>query len=276
MMTLGTTGAFGFEDFHPPEVLGHYARAGCTVVQIYRNRQRDIDPGDIRAVVDDFPMRIDSLHGVFGDDLDPSAEDEAFRRKSIDVYRREADYCQALGGDLVVVHPCPARVAVKSFDLRYSQLRKSFDELADIGERYQMRYAFENMPPYHPIGSDVGRLLTEIRAVDSPWVVFLLDTGHAHMTCGIGESIRLAHRDIKYTHVHDNDGRSDTHSMPYRGNLPWDELRTELHRSEYSGVFLLEVFEKTSDLPQLMSGDWGDKIRRIVDGVPQDRLAGHH
>src|SRR5438309_11112835 len=100
MMTLGTTGAFGFEDFHPPEVLGHYARAGCKIVQVYRNRQRQISPKDILSVVNQFPMRVDSIHGVFGDDLDPSSEDESMRRQTVDTYRREADFCLELGGDL--------------------------------------------------------------------------------------------------------------------------------------------------------------------------------
>src|SRR5437764_4497618 len=86
MMTLGTTGAFGFEDFHPPAVLGHYARAGCEVVQVYRNRQRQITPRDILSVVSALPLRIDSMHGVFGDDLDPSSEDESVRRQTVETY----------------------------------------------------------------------------------------------------------------------------------------------------------------------------------------------
>ena len=264
MMTLGTTGAFGFEDFHPPEVLGHYSRAGCSIVQIYRNRQRDITPRDILSVIDEFPMTIDSMHGVFGDDLDPSAEDEAFRRRSVDVYRREAQYCRELGGELVVVHPSPPRVPVRSLEFRYAQLRKSFEELAAIGERAGVRFAFENMPPYHPVGNDVARLVQEVRAVASRWIVFLLDTGHAHMTCGVVPAVRACGDAIRYTHVHDNDGRTDTHRMPFCGTLPWQELGEELRRVNYDGVFLLEVFEKTSDLPLLMNDGWRDRMDRIL------------
>lgn len=265
MMTLGTTGAFGFEEFHPPEVLGHYARAGCRVVQVYRNRLRHITPADITTVMADLPMRIDSLHGVFGDDLDPSAEDESLRRQTVDIYLREGDFCRQIGGDLVVVHPCPARVAVGSMEKKHTQLRKSFAELADAGAKMGVTFAFENMPPYHPIGSDVERLVKEISLVNDPRIVFLIDTGHAHMTCGIAKAIRMAGKLIKYTHVHDNDGQIDTHVMPYRGTLPWDDLREALHEVGYSGVFLLEVFEKTQDLPKLMNENWKANIRRILD-----------
>lgn len=266
MMTLGTTGAFGFEDFHPPEVLGHYSRAGCKVVQVYRNRQREFTPKDIVSVVNSVPLRIDSLHGVFGDDLDPSSEDEAARGFAVETYRREADFCQQIGGDLVVVHPSPARVPVESLDRKYAQLRRSFDELGKIGERMHQTFAFENMPPYHPVGNDVARLVGEIVACGHPRIVFLLDTGHAHMTGGIVPAVRTAGANIKYTHVHDNDGQVDTHLMPLRGTLPWDDFGDALHEVAYGGVFLLEVFEKTSDLPTLLTDDWRARIAGILNG----------
>lgn len=264
-MTLGTTGAFGFEDFHPPEVLGLYARAGCTLVQVYRNRLRHITARDIVALMPDEPMRIDSIHGVFGDDLDPSAEDESFRRQTIETYRREADFCKQLGGDLIVVHPCPARVPVGSMDAKHAQLRKSMEELGKFGERMEMTYAFENMPPYHPVGNDVQRLVDEISAVDHPRIVFLLDVGHAHMTCGIGPAMKAVGRRIAYTHIHDNDKKIDNHMLPYRGTLPWTELGDGLREAGYQGVFLLEVFEKAEDLRRLLTDGWREKIAAIVN-----------
>ncbi|MCK6483840.1 MAG: sugar phosphate isomerase/epimerase [Phycisphaerae bacterium] len=270
MMTLGTTGAFGFEDFHPPEVLGLYAQAGCTIVQVYRNRLRHITSRDILAMMPDEPLTIDSIHGVFGDDLDPSSEDEAFRRQTVDTYKREADFCRELGGDLVVVHPCPARAAVGSLEAKYAQLRRSFDELGRFGDQVGVTFAFENMPPYHPVGYDVERLVREIAAAAASRIVFLLDTGHAHMTCGIGNAVRLAGDNLRYTHVHDNDGKIDNHMLPYRGTLPWDELRDAIHEVRYDGVFLLEVFEKARDLRRLLNDRWKSDIGRILNNSHAD------
>lgn len=269
-MTLGTTGAFGFEDFHPPEVIGLYAAAGCTILQVYRNRQRAISPQDILAITRDLPVTIDSIHGHFGDDLDPSSEDEAARRATIALYESEAEYCLALGGDLVVVHPSPAHIPVGDLDGRYAQLRRSFDELARIGEALGVRFAFENMPPYHPVGGDVARLVQAVAAAGSDRIVFLLDTGHAHMTCGIVEGVRAAGGHLQYTHVHDNDGVHDTHNLPGRGTLPWNECAEAMHDVGYTGVFLLEVFEKTSDLRALLTDEW----KAMIQGLLRPRAGG--
>ena len=265
MMTLGVTGAFGFDDFPQPQVLSHYASAGCRILQVYRNRQRSVPASDILAITKDLPLEIDSIHGHFGDDLDPSSEDEAVRRASVELYRREADFCRRLGGSLVVVHPCPANVPPSDLDNRHEQLRKSFAELARIGEQTGVRFAFENMPPYHPLGPDVARLVREVAAAASPHIVFLLDTGHAYMNGRIGDAVRAAGPYLAYTHVHDNDGKNDTHKLPFNGNLPWDECRQALHDIRYDGVFLLEVFEPTPDLPKLLTSDWTRRIERILD-----------
>jgi sugar phosphate isomerase/epimerase len=271
MMELGTTGAFGFDDFHPPEVLALYAGVGCRVVQIYRNRALKLTPSDIRPVCDDLGLRIDSIHGHFGDDLDPSSEDETIRTYSVGVYEFEADFCRRLGGDLVVVHPSPSQSPVGNLERRYAQLRKSFDELAEAGERMGVRYAFENMPGYHPVGADAARLVREVAAAGSDRIVFLLDTGHAHMTGGLDAAIRAAGPHLKYTHVHDNDGTHDTHLLPYHGTIDWNACRNGLHAIRYDGVFLLEVFETAGELRSAFTEDWKRNVHAILDAAASVR-----
>lgn len=265
MMTFGTVGAFGFEDFNPPEVIGLYAAAGCTVVQIYRNRLKEISAKEMKSVCADLGLRIDSLHAHFGDDLDPSSEDEKVRAAAVELYRREGEFCRELGGDLAVVHPSPPHVPVGNLEKRYTQLAKSFDELARIGEKLGVTYAFENMPPYHPVGGDVERLVEAIVEFGHARIVFLLDFGHAHMTCGIEKAIRMAGPDLKYTHVHDNDGKNDTHILPGRGSLPWEAAGRALGEVSYNGVFMLEVFEKADDLRRLLNKDWRSRMSAILN-----------
>ncbi len=266
MMILGTVGAFGFEDFPQPEVLSLYAAAGCGVVQAYRNRHEDISASGIRSICNDLGLRIDSLHAHFGDDLDPSSEDESLRAAVTPYYQREAEYCLQLGGDLAVVHPSPPRAPTTDVERRYAQLRKSFEELARVGEKTGVRFAFENMPAYHPIGADVGRLVEEIAAAGSDHVVFLLDVAHAHMTCGVVEAIRTGGRHIRYTHVCDNDGMTDAHRLPFRGNLPWYDCGRELRGVGYQGVFSLEVFESPEALRHLLSDEWRRKMGAVLNG----------
>jgi sugar phosphate isomerase/epimerase len=269
MMILGTVGAFGFDDFPQPEVLSLYAAAGCKVVQAYRNRHEDIPAAAIRSLCDGLSLRIDSLHAHFGDDLDPSSEDETLRAKIGPYYEREAEYCLRLGGSLVVVHPSPPRARTVDRERRYAQLRRSFDELARVGERLGVRFAFENMPAYHPIGADIPRLVKEIAATGSDSIAFLLDVAHAHMTCGVTEAIRAGGRHIQYTHVCDNDGVADSHKLPFRGNLPWYDCGRELRQIDYQGVFSLEVFESPEDLRRLLNDEWKRKMQAVLNGEEQ-------
>ncbi len=267
-MILGTVGAFGFADFHPPEILSLYAQAGCTVAQAYRNRLKPVAPSEMLAVCSDVGLRIDSLHAHFGDDLDLSSENETARASAMRVYEGEIDVCRQLGGDLLVLHPSPPQTPTTDLARRYDQLRRSMHEFARLGEKTGMRFAFENMPGYHSVGPDVRRLVDEIAAVDSPHVLFLLDIAHAHMTCGVVEAIRIAGRHIRYTHVCDNDGAVDAHLLPFSGNLPWEACCEALHEVGYQGVFLLEVFEQADALRQKFNTDWKRRIQALLRAEP--------
>lgn len=265
MMKLGVTGAFGFDDFPQPVTLSHYSAAGFNAIQIYRRREANIPAASIRSVVSQLPGRIDSIHGHFGDDLDPSSEDESARLRAVETYRGEADYCRQLGGDLVVVHPSPANAPVTKIDAKWAQLRRTFSELARVGEATGVRFAFENMPPQHPVGPDVASLVREVADFGSPHIVFLLDFGHAHMNGDVAAAIRAAGRHLAYTHVHDNDGKNDIHLLPMHGTINWTACREALHAIAYDGVFLLEVFEKPADLPTKLDGEWKARINEIVN-----------
>ncbi len=264
-MTLGAVGAFGFHDFDPPEVVGLYAKAGCTVIQAYRNRERVVPAEEILRVCDDCAVRVSSLHAHFGDDLDPSSEDESIRAATLAEYEREAAYCAELGAGMMVIHPSPPRAPEGDVNRRHAQLQRSLDDFAMLGERTGVVCALENMPPYHPVGADVRRLVEAVARAGSEHVQFLLDFGHAHMAGGIVAAIEAAGPHLQHTHVHDNDGTHDTHLLPYRGTLPWDEARRALHTCGYDGEFMLEVFESADDLRRLLTEEWQGRIRAILD-----------
>ncbi len=265
MMTLGAVGAFGFHDFAPHEVIGLYAKAGCTAVQAYRNRERIIPAEEIVRICDDLAVRISSLHAHFGDDLDPSSEDESIRAATLAEYEREAAYCGELGAAMMVIHPSPPRAPQGDVNRRHAQLQRSIEDFARLGEQTGVVCAIENMPPYHPVGADVRRLVAMVAGVGSHHVQFLLDFGHAHMTCGIVTAIEAAGPHLLHTHVHDNDGTHDTHLLPFRGTMPWDEARAALHARGYDGEFMLEVFESADDLRRLLTEEWRRNIRAILD-----------
>ena len=43
------------------------------------------------------------------------------------------------------------------------------------------------------------------------------------------------------THVHDNDGRQDTHLVPFDGRIDWARALFAAQKVGYEGVWMLEV-----------------------------------
>ena len=172
MVELGTTAPVGFEEFDPPRWLELMARLGCTVVQAYRNPSAEVTPEVIRQAIGGAGLTCDSLHGLFGDRYDPSSPDEEARLFTVEAMCREGDLCGRLGGSVVVVHCSPscqdAAVSLEHRQRRVDQLRRSIEELGRWGEQAGIRFAFENLPGYHPLGSDVGELAQLLEDVAAP------------------------------------------------------------------------------------------------------------
>lgn len=97
---------------------------------------------------------------------------------------------------------------------------------------------------------------------------FCFDTGHAHLNEGVEEAFGVMKRNIRSTHVHDNNGSGDQHLFPLapdKGAIDWRKTM-DLLRSEAQQFPLLlelkevpelanplnrirETFDKLEDLP---------------------------
>ena len=53
---------------------------------------------------------------------------------------------------------------------------------------------------------------------------------------------------LKALHIHDNDGNSDQHAIPFDGNIDMDRFVSKLKELEYYGMITLEVMRDRSDL----------------------------
>lgn len=74
-----------------------------------------------------------------------------------------------------------------------------------------------------------------------------LDTGHLHLLRkNVREYVRLLGRRIKALHIHDNDGVSDQHLMPFAGSLRWNDFTGALRETGYQGDLSFETFQQVS------------------------------
>ena len=264
---LGTIAAIGFDDIPTDRQLPLFRELGCTVVQAYRNTQANVSLERMRQALASGGMPCDSLHGIFGEQYDPSAPLESARRFAVETFQAEGRLCLDLGGSLVVVHCSTIRREGISPDerlVRVEQLKRSMEELGRYGQAAGVRYAFENLPAYHPLGSDVGELAAILRQVGAPNTGICFDCGHANMVGDVATAIRQGGDQIIYVHLSDNSGQADDHEMLTFGKIDAVAMARALREIRYSGTMMLEVFHSVDRLRQVIADGCAARLAKIL------------
>ena len=107
----------------------------------------------------------------------------------------------------------------------------------------------ENMPPgVHP-GSRMAELAELLTELDDPALALALDTGHANLGLGVAAETHAAGRLLATTHVHDNNGRQDSHEPPGMGTVDWPGWGRALDSVGYEGPILLECIRHLRQFP---------------------------
>jgi sugar phosphate isomerase/epimerase len=73
-----------------------------------------------------------------------------------------------------------------------------------------------------------------------------LDVGHANMNEGVATAYRMLKSRIRSTHIHDNDGVSDSHLFPMvaeGGTIDWEQTMDTLRSQDGQYPLLLELKE---------------------------------
>jgi sugar phosphate isomerase/epimerase len=164
-----------------------------------------------------------------------------------------------LGAKIAIVHPMHHCEYKGNEEALFAQNMKFYRDLLPYAKEFDVKIALENMWQIDKkrkyISEDVCSRATEfaryIDALDDEHFVACLDLGH----CGlIGEeaedAIRiLGHDRLKALHVHDNDYRSDMHTLPFLQNMNWDAIMKALADIRYDGDFTFEADNFLSRLP---------------------------
>jgi sugar phosphate isomerase/epimerase len=264
---LGTIAAVGFEDIPTERQLPLFRELGCTVMQAYRNTQANVSLEQMRQALASGAMPCDSLHGIFGEQYDPSAPLESARHFAVETFRTEGRLCLDLGGSLVVVHCSTIRregISAHERLIRVDQLKHSIEDLGRYGQTIGVRYAFENLPAYHPLGSDVGELAGILRQVGAPNTGICFDCGHANMVGDVATAVRQGGDQIIYVHLSDNAGLADDHEMLTFGKVDSAAMARALHEVHYSGTMMLEVFHGVERLREVIADGCAGRLAKIL------------
>jgi len=162
---------------------------------------------------------------------------------------RNASY---LGVETIVVHPrTHLRYANDNApELLFEQNMEFYHSLIPYCEKYKIKVAVENMwgcyvgrKINHHVCSRPNEFIRYVDTLDSEWIVGCLDVGHACLVCEEPADMirKLGTKRLQALHIHDVDGLSDQHTLPYLGIIEWEKVMTALKEIRYQGDFTFET-----------------------------------
>lgn len=246
---LGTMIVHGFPRANLDDELDLAEWMGARTLEILPSWRRLPDPASPRVRAADRGITVHGVHGCWGREsiraerVDLGSPDPAVHRDSIDDLTRCVDWAAAAGARVLVVHPGGLSDPT-TLPARRDALGRGLAVLSDRAAGTGVLICVENMPPgVHP-GSRMEDLAELLRELSLPGVRLAIDTGHANITnTAAGETLAAGDL-LATTHVHDNNGRSDSHHPPGLGTVDWPAWFAALDAINYRGPIMLECVKR--------------------------------
>jgi len=127
-----------------------------------------------------------------------------------------------------------------------------FERLIDCAQRNGAHIAIENQCA----PEKTQRAIELLERFDSPHLGMCYDSGHGNVRDSLGrgrEMLDRFGRRLKALHLHDNDGSSDQHLLPFDGTVDWPALMRKIAAAGYQGPTTLEA---GSGYPQLATEEY--------------------
>lgn len=251
---LGTMITYGYRGIDLGDELELASGLGVSVLEILPGWSAFPDPAGLALRVQDHGFKIHSAHGCWGGQtirarrVDLGSTDPGTRQESIDDLMRCVDWLAVAAGTCLVVHPGGLSDESEQ-ERRRSALGQALDRLACHARGAGVSICVENMPPgVHP-GSRMADLAELVAEINHPHLALALDTGHANLGEGVVTETRAAGSLLTTTHVHDNNGRQDSHLPPGHGTVDWALWGRTLDSIGYAGPIVLECIKHLREDP---------------------------
>jgi sugar phosphate isomerase/epimerase len=260
-------------------LLSKIQQAGIPAVEIFCARQH-LDYHNKAQVAElghwfrDSDLKLWSLHSpMYNDEIWGRSGPQALvtitetaktrRFEMVDEIKRALEVAEVIPFKYLIQH---MGVSNEEFDMR--KVDAAFSALEQIksfaGQR-GVEVLLENIPNEL---SSAERLL-QFEELTHLGLNFVFDTGHAHMGEGVEAAFNLMKEKIRSTHVHDNDGKSDTHIFPIvheGGTIDWQKAMSLLRSRGDQFPLLLELKERPEVTAPL------DVVNQIFDKLENQPL----
>ncbi len=164
-----------------------------------------------------------------------------------------------LGAPMTVVHPCcHLDYAIEGNPEKLFAYNLAFyRRLIPFAEEFGIKIAIENIGR-NTVTSTPERLNRLYDTLNNPVFTVCFDVGHCLLQ-GVdpAEAIRKLGDRLVHgcTHVHDNSGVKDEHTLPFYGIVRWEEVMQALAEIGYAGELNYEASNFIKDVPPALYAD---------------------
>jgi len=237
-------------------LLGRIEQAGIFAVEIFCARQhldyRDkAQIGELGHWFRDSRMKLHSLHApMYTDEIWGRSGPHAVititeavkgqRLKAVDEIKRALEIAEVIPMRYLIQH---MGVGGEEFDPRkFDAAFSALEELSLFARQRGVEILLENIPNEL---SSAERLRT-FQELTHLGLNYVFDTGHANMNEGVAAAFDVMKERIRSTHIHDNDGKADTHLFPFLsegGTIDWKQTMRLLSSRPGQYPLVLELKE---------------------------------
>jgi sugar phosphate isomerase/epimerase len=182
-----------------------------------------------------------NLHASRGREKYWLSRGEYRRLAGIELVQNRIQMTARLGGNVMILH-IPSTRRHKSRPFWLAQIRKSLDQIESFARSYSVCIALENMA-----GDDWEMLETLFSEYDPAFIGLCYDSGHANLSEHSFEHLNRWKDRLIAIHLHDNDGLTDQHKIPFTGTVDWQGLAQMIASSTYEKCVNLEVVFNESE-----------------------------
>ena len=200
----------------------------------------------IRAYAEGKGLTFTQSHAPFASSF---ADPEQTRKRFEDIVKG-MEHSAWLGAETVVVHPC-GHMNCKSEEKWKEMFAYNLDfyrRLLPYAREFGVKIAIENI--LGTVTQKAEGLAALVDTLDDPAFTVCFDVGHGHIGGeGAADMIRALGSRIGCTHIHDNDGTADNHTLPYYGSIDWEAVTGAFAQVGYAGNLNYEAGNFVKHVP---------------------------
>lgn len=230
--------------------------AGIPLVEIFCGRQH-LDYRNRAQITElgywfrDSRLKLHSLHSpIYNDDVWGRSGPDAVINITEPVKSKRLPLLDEIKRTLDIAEVIPFRYLIQHLGVSGQEFTEravdaafsSLEELSVFARQRGVEILLENIPNEL---SSAERLLMFLETTHLDLGI-CFDTGHAHMNEGVETAYRLLQGRIRSTHVHDNNGKEDSHLFPLSGeggSVDWPRAMKALRSRPGQYPMLLELKE---------------------------------